>query len=190
MWFNDPLDHQALGLIDYLQVVKKPMDLRTAREKLERREYKSRNECIADIRLIWSNALLYNTIGTKVYSAAVRMSEQFEMLCMPEAHERMPTEFELHNFVETCWKLPAEELGRILMLLDKVCPQCLVKKPSNEVDVNTDLLTAFAFFEVSKVLQTLTLDTKKTSISKGGKIENDRDGISNKGSNNKRAKLS
>jgi hypothetical protein len=47
----------------YPDVVKNPMDLGTVRKKLQKREYNSAAECIADIDLIWSNCQLFNRPG-------------------------------------------------------------------------------------------------------------------------------
>jgi hypothetical protein len=37
--FRDPVDHKGLGLFDYLDIVKNPMDLNTVRKKYENGEY-------------------------------------------------------------------------------------------------------------------------------------------------------
>jgi hypothetical protein len=57
-------------LVDYHRIVKRPMDVKTVRARIERRDYQSKHECAEDIRIIWSNAMLYNGLGSKVYSAA------------------------------------------------------------------------------------------------------------------------
>ena len=49
-WFCAPVEWEVLGLMDYPLVVKQPMDLRTVRDKIDRREYASKADCIADIR--------------------------------------------------------------------------------------------------------------------------------------------
>ena len=49
-WFNAPVEWEALGLMDYPMVVKQPIDLRTIRDKIDRREYSSKSDCVADIR--------------------------------------------------------------------------------------------------------------------------------------------
>ena len=67
IWFLDPVDWENLGLHDYLLVIKKPMDLTTVITHLDAADYySSLDECVDDVRLIWSNAMLYNEPG-KIY---------------------------------------------------------------------------------------------------------------------------
>lgn len=44
------------------QVVPRPMDLTTVKNRLLDDMYNSREECIQDIRLIWKNAKMYNKV--------------------------------------------------------------------------------------------------------------------------------
>ena len=55
VFFNDPVDAVALGIPEYYEVIKKPMDLGTCKAKLMRGEYKSAAELLKDVQLIWSN---------------------------------------------------------------------------------------------------------------------------------------
>lgn len=66
--FREPVDWKGLNLLDYPEVVKNPMDLGTIRKKLEANEYRNVNEVAADIRLVWSNCMLYNRDGSEVIS--------------------------------------------------------------------------------------------------------------------------
>ena len=58
--FRKPLDWQSIGLTNYPEVIKNPMDLTTVANKLERGEYASESAVLADVELIWSNAILFN----------------------------------------------------------------------------------------------------------------------------------
>jgi hypothetical protein len=60
--FRRPVDWDALGLHDYLRVISHPMDLNTVQKHLKKGTYQRKEECIRDIRLIWSNAMLYNNV--------------------------------------------------------------------------------------------------------------------------------
>ena len=88
-FFAQPVDWKLLGLKDYLTVIKKPMDLGTIEKKLENRAYKHPGEFVDDMRLVWSNARLYNPVGTIVHEAAVFFRNLFErnlhMLVRPDA---------------------------------------------------------------------------------------------------------
>ncbi|CAM9276971.1 unnamed protein product, partial [Discosporangium mesarthrocarpum] len=79
MWFNQPVDHVALQLLDYPLVIKRPMDLGTIRRNLEKGEYQTSMEFADDVRLVFRNARLYNTDpNSAVHLAARDLSAQFE----------------------------------------------------------------------------------------------------------------
>ena len=54
-WFLEPLDPIALGIPDYPEVVKSPMDLGTIARKMERNQYMSTEDFAHDVRLVWQN---------------------------------------------------------------------------------------------------------------------------------------
>ena len=76
--FLVPVDPVLLNIPDYPTVVKHPMDLGTIEEKLNKNQYSSAGGFVRDMRLVWSNAILYNPAGTPVHLAAVALSEEFE----------------------------------------------------------------------------------------------------------------
>lgn len=49
-----------MGLTDYPQIVKNPMDLSTINKKLREDRYHTVEEVLDDIQLIWDNCKLYN----------------------------------------------------------------------------------------------------------------------------------
>jgi hypothetical protein len=98
------------------------MDIRTVRTRIERREYGSRQECIEDVRCIWSNAMLFNGLGSKVYTAAKVCSETFEEIAMKSSvmkreESALPSNEELAAFAEQCFRLSSEDLGKLLLLV-------------------------------------------------------------------------
>jgi len=58
--FRDPVPWERMGLTNYLEIVKKPMDLGTILKKLERREYPTITLLRADVDLVWDNAITFN----------------------------------------------------------------------------------------------------------------------------------
>lgn len=64
--FREPVDWKALGLYDYLDIVKYPMDLGTVKSKLENNLYPTINDAANDVRLVWTNCMLYNRDGSEV----------------------------------------------------------------------------------------------------------------------------
>ena len=58
--FVDPVNPVQLGILDYFDVVKKPMDFGTISEKLKFNEYRELQEFIDDVNLVFYNWKLYN----------------------------------------------------------------------------------------------------------------------------------
>jgi bromodomain-containing factor 1 len=79
--FNQPVDPVALGIPHYFNVIKNPMDLGTISEKMS--EYESAEDFAADVRLVWSNALLFNPPDHEVYMMAKTLSALFEKKIAP-----------------------------------------------------------------------------------------------------------
>jgi E1A/CREB-binding protein len=75
--FNAPVDPVELGLPDYFEVIKKPMDLGSIRKKLDNGVYHSIEEFKRNTELTFDNAMLYNPEGSVVYNMANEMKVKF-----------------------------------------------------------------------------------------------------------------
>jgi bromodomain-containing factor 1 len=60
--FRHPVDYISLGLPDYPDIIKYPMDLSTVKKNLKAGEYETLQDFIMDVQLIWDNCRLYNPI--------------------------------------------------------------------------------------------------------------------------------
>ncbi|XP_022720339.1 transcription factor GTE12-like isoform X1 [Durio zibethinus] len=76
--FNEPVDPKALNIPDYFTIIKSPMDLGTIKSKLVKNTYLGIQEFVADIKLTFSNAMLYNPPSNNVHKMAEEMNEFFE----------------------------------------------------------------------------------------------------------------
>ncbi|PSS16455.1 Transcription factor like [Actinidia chinensis var. chinensis] len=76
--FNEPVDPKSLGLHDYFDIIKNPMDLGTVKSRLSKNWYKSPREFAEDVRLTFSNAMAYNPKGDDVHVMAEQLSKMFE----------------------------------------------------------------------------------------------------------------
>ncbi|KAL8969164.1 MAG: hypothetical protein Q9183_002126 [Haloplaca sp. 2 TL-2023] len=76
--FATPVDPVALNIPDYHSVIKKPMDLRTVREKLDAGQYENAKEFEADVRLIFANCHKYNGSEHPIRGVAKALEEQFD----------------------------------------------------------------------------------------------------------------
>lgn len=75
--FNCPVDPVELGLPDYFDIIKKPMDLGTIHKKLDSGVYHAIDDFQADVHLTFDNAMAYNEKGTVVYDMAKELKAKF-----------------------------------------------------------------------------------------------------------------
>ena len=71
-WFLQPVDPQALGLTDYLMIIKKPMDLGTIAKRLDSGHYASLNAVADDLAPLAPTARLHVTGSAYLESFAER----------------------------------------------------------------------------------------------------------------------
>ncbi|KAJ7332512.1 hypothetical protein JRQ81_014692 [Phrynocephalus forsythii] len=77
--FYKPVDVTALGLEDYHDIIKCPMDLGTIKRKMENYEYKDTQEFAADVRLMFMNCYRYNSPDQEVVAMARKLQDVFEL---------------------------------------------------------------------------------------------------------------
>ncbi|CAO2813606.1 unnamed protein product [Amaranthus hypochondriacus] len=126
--FNVPVDAVALKLHDYHQIVKKPMDLGTIKNKLNQRVYKNPDEFAVDVRLTFNNALLYNPKGHEVHSLAERFLKNFEECFRPVSKRFQHEKTQSFNRIKNQVKIPKKE--DVVDVDDEVQGSCLSKNPS------------------------------------------------------------
>jgi hypothetical protein len=102
--FNEPVDHVGLGLFNYPDVIRKPMDLGTVRAKLaldkerdwEAKTYQYIEDFATDVRQVWKNALFFNQQPpqkepSRVFKTAAVLAKDFEKI-MAELHDQLNSE--------------------------------------------------------------------------------------------------
>jgi len=77
--FYKPVDANLLGLHDYHDIIKKPMDLGTVKAKMDGRDYRSPAEFATDVRMIFTNCYKYNPPDHDVVAMARKLQDVFEM---------------------------------------------------------------------------------------------------------------
>ncbi|KAI5634984.1 bromodomain-containing protein [Phthorimaea operculella] len=77
--FYKPLDAELHGLYDYYDIIKKPMDLGTVKQKMDSRAYKTAAEFAEDVRLIFTNCYKYNPPDHDVVVMGRKLQAVFEM---------------------------------------------------------------------------------------------------------------
>ncbi|KAK4683180.1 hypothetical protein QC764_122900 [Podospora pseudoanserina] len=76
--FKDPVDPQRDGVPDYFNVVKKPMDLTTMKNKMDNKEYSDEQEFLADMNQIFANCYEYWNETDPMWGAAEKLQKSFE----------------------------------------------------------------------------------------------------------------
>lgn len=75
--FAEPVNPAELGLPDYFDIIKKPMDLSLVKKKLEDKVYHDIGEFKADVLLVFQNAILYNGEDSEVGEIAAKFITRF-----------------------------------------------------------------------------------------------------------------
>ncbi|MBW0490891.1 hypothetical protein O181_030606 [Austropuccinia psidii MF-1] len=88
--FYTPVDIVKLGIPDYPKIVKKPMDLHTMKQKLDRGEYKNGAAFADDFRLMLNNCFIFNPIGTPVNTFGKQLECLFEAKWAERPAESVP----------------------------------------------------------------------------------------------------
>lgn len=82
VFFIDPVSEETDSeLPEYNEIITTPMGLGTVSDKLEDGSYKSIDEWMSDIKLIWSNCYTYFADDTLVSQVARHLESMFEKYC-------------------------------------------------------------------------------------------------------------
>ncbi|CAL1601790.1 unnamed protein product [Knipowitschia caucasica] len=76
--FRQPVDPLLLGIPDYFDIVKNPIDLSTIKRKLDTGQYQEPWQYVDDVWLMFNNAWLYNRKTSRVYKYCSKLAEVFE----------------------------------------------------------------------------------------------------------------
>ena len=76
--FQNPVDPVALNIPNYNQVIKKPMDVSTIRQKYKEGQYENLKEFEADFRLMFKNCYKFNPVGHVINQNGHQYEEVFE----------------------------------------------------------------------------------------------------------------
>ena len=78
--FRQPVDPQALGIPDYFDIIKKPMDLSTIKRKLDTGQYSDPWDYVDDVWLMFDNAWIYNRKTSRVYRYCTKVSNEMLLI--------------------------------------------------------------------------------------------------------------
>jgi bromodomain-containing factor 1 len=76
--FLQPVDPDALGIPQYREIIKHPMDMATIKKKYDMSVYDTVNEFVADVRLMFQNCYTFNAPGSEVYNMGRELEGVFD----------------------------------------------------------------------------------------------------------------
>ena len=162
--FRAPVDWKALGLYDYPQIIKKPMDLGTIKKNVTARKYTSIAEVAEDVRLVWTNCMTYNADGSDFFMLAKSLNKKWD-----EKFAKYLVDYQVESgngastatagekislddkraFAKSLFKLSKEDLGKVIVEVDTKCPQALTKNAGeDECELNIDKIPPGLFGEL------------------------------------------
>eukprot|EP01036_Dinobryon_divergens_P032679 gene32679-42321_t len=135
--FREPVDWKKLDLVDYPEIIRKPMDLGTVKSKIESEKYSMIEDIAADIRLVFTNCMLYNKDGSEFYQLADKFARAFEEVyktLKPDSEaedlDRVPTVDEKMQLSYEIFRISNHELARVLTMIEEKCPSALLRNHS------------------------------------------------------------
>lgn len=122
--FNEPVDAEYWGVLDYYEIIKTPMDFSTMVTKLDNGEYKTEGSAhgprkfVTDARQVFYNAWTYNTPGHQVYDFAQEVGRIFEQEIAKAVGPEDVWGLKQGNILAMCGPAPAKEKDGALVLGD------------------------------------------------------------------------
>jgi len=173
-----PVDYISLGLTDYLQIVKTPMDISTVKSKISSMNYNSVQEVINDLMQIWKNCKNYNIEGSDIYNIAVYMEkiakkviekyykvkfpkqEKFTFIKDYEEEDFLPphqgeNEISMEdkiNLSDSIRRLTNEGLSAVVEFLKLKCPKALAEVDKDKLRICIDNIDKNIYFQIQEIL--------------------------------------
>jgi hypothetical protein len=79
--FNEPVVPEKLGINDYFDIIKNPMDFGTIDKKLKHHEYLNMQSFLSDVELVFENCLNYNGEQSQVSQMCREVQEEYNKQC-------------------------------------------------------------------------------------------------------------
>ena len=79
--FLEPVDPGKLGIHDYFDIIKNPMDFGTIRQKLREHQYLNMKNFLEDVELVFNNCILYNGEASQVSSMCREVQDDYLKQC-------------------------------------------------------------------------------------------------------------
>jgi len=123
--FQTPVDHVALGIPDYPQIVKRPMDFGTVKKNLNSDHYKGLEDFLFDVNQVFVNCTLYNRPESDVGKIGIEITGIWRKQC------------ELHHYLEIVLDIHRKQLPKPPGD-DKNTKVAVVKEEAQEIVTSTE----------------------------------------------------
>jgi hypothetical protein len=142
--FLEPVDWQTYHLYDYPQLIKNPMDLGTILTNLEAGKFSTPDQVAKDVRLVWRNAMIYNRPDSDIYVTADKLKKLFERKFLKvsktgkrkrDGTEPQISRLDQTRFANLASALGSEDLGLLVDMLQKECPEALNEDEADDVEI-------------------------------------------------------
>eukprot|EP00924_Labyrinthula_sp_SR-Ha-C_P012787 maker-scaffold_93-snap-gene-0.31-mRNA-1 protein AED:0.01 eAED:0.01 QI:85/1/1/1/0/0/2/368/219 len=190
--FYFPVDWKGLGIEDYPDIVKHPMDLTTVKTKLENNEYITVLDYYKDLKLIWTNCMLYNPKSSGIYKLARNTQKILEKEMKPllkkgikrkstGGEKKRKSKPSLDDKARVCrmfYCLDEIEVGKVVEWLDVETKEegVLGKKweqikigdeveHEEALDINIDLISLDEFKKLEVFIKNMLVERVKASVS-------------------------
>ena len=171
--FLEPVNWRELGLDDYPDVVKRPMDLSTIAQSLSAGLYTKTLDgyllFFSDLYQIWSNCTSYNEESSSYYESALKLQTITARLhrefCVSNSlafsNMNSPPRTELIKLCYRINKLDARMLAKLVRFLTQFHPACISEVDSaslaNRVRIDLEGIAPEKFDAVHQMVSCLTV---------------------------------
>jgi hypothetical protein len=152
--FLNPVDYIGLNILDYPKIITHPMDLGTVKKNLLNGDYKTMQDFMSDINLIWQNCRTYNIPGSEIVKMANHCDKRFRQLVDKQfKNYRSKAESiksksnnstlsleEKTKLIDGIKGQSNEGLTQIVKLILKECPKGIEDIDNEKLQIKIDLL--------------------------------------------------
>jgi len=166
--------------MDYPAIIKTPMDLGTILKKVQKKKYSTLYQCGEDVRLVWTNCMLYNQDGSDFYKLAENLKRHFDQKynkllqdigaaaaaqAKAKADSTAAAESaaasskvslqEKRNMAKQLYQITKEDLGKFLIEVEGKCPAAIKRNATeDELELNIDAISSAAMPALMEFLKT------------------------------------
>ncbi|OZJ04517.1 hypothetical protein BZG36_02242 [Bifiguratus adelaidae] len=161
MAFNQPVDPEALGIPNYLEVIDRPMDLSTVERKLKTGRYPSFDDLKRDMDQIWENSFKFNGEDHPVSLSAKVLRDEFARQVEEREAKKFAEQPSQSLFCPVCHSVFTDPLITTscnhtfcaaciyqCLQMEKVCPLCRASITIGDLHANLIVENLVAELEV------------------------------------------